>query len=63
MEFDARYVRPSEVDLLLGDAAKARKKLGWHPATSFESLVRIMVESDWHLARCEQHLAGHRLAA
>lgn len=43
---DPRFFRPAEVDHLLGDASKAREKLGWAPATSFEDLVRDMVESD-----------------
>lgn len=46
VEFDARYLRPSEVDLLIGDASKARQRLGWTPRTSFEDLVRIMVDAD-----------------
>ncbi|HKE11205.1 MAG TPA: GDP-mannose 4,6-dehydratase [Myxococcota bacterium] len=49
---DARFVRPAEVDLLLGDAAKARKVLGWVPRTSFRELVRTMVESDLERWRC-----------
>jgi GDPmannose 4,6-dehydratase len=43
---DERYFRPTEVDLLLGDAAKARKTFGWQPATSFDRLIEIMVEAD-----------------
>jgi len=46
VEFDARYLRPSEVDLLIGDASKAQQKLGWTPRTSFDDLVRIMVDAD-----------------
>jgi len=46
VEFDARYLRPSEVDLLIGDASKAKQKLGWTPRTSFDELVKIMVDSD-----------------
>ena len=41
---------PSEVDLLLGDASKARERLGWYPRTSFAELVRLMVDFDWALA-------------
>ncbi|MCX6631392.1 MAG: GDP-mannose 4,6-dehydratase, partial [Candidatus Solibacter sp.] len=43
---DERYLRPAEVDLLLGDATKARQKLGWLPRTSFEELVLIMLRAD-----------------
>jgi GDPmannose 4,6-dehydratase len=43
---DARFERPTEVDLLMGDATKAREKLGWTPKVNFEALVRLMYESD-----------------
>ena len=46
---DERYMRPAEVDLLVGDPAKARAVLGWQPETSFEDLVRMMVEADLRL--------------
>jgi len=46
VEFDARYTRPSEVDLLIGDPSKARNKLGWKSTTSFDQLVKIMVDAD-----------------
>ncbi|NTV28934.1 MAG: GDP-mannose 4,6-dehydratase [Candidatus Omnitrophica bacterium] len=46
VEIDKRYFRPTEVDLLLGDAAKARRKLGWKAKVGFEQLVRMMVDSD-----------------
>ena len=46
VEIDPRYFRPAEVDELLGDASKAREKLGWEPKVGFAELVRIMVESD-----------------
>jgi len=46
VEIDPRYFRPSEVDALLGDATKARDKLGWAPRVGFEELVRIMVDAD-----------------
>jgi GDPmannose 4,6-dehydratase len=46
VRFDSRYVRPTEVDHLLGDASKAQRKLGWQPKTTFRELVRKMVESD-----------------
>lgn len=46
VEFDARYLRPAEVDLLIGDATKAREALGWQPSVTFEELVHLMVEAD-----------------
>jgi GDPmannose 4,6-dehydratase len=51
--YDPRYLRPAEVDLLLGDATKARTQLGWQPKTSFEDLVATMVDYDLELARRE----------
>jgi len=53
VKHDARYERPSEVDLLIGDGSKAKKNLGWEPKVKFKDLVRIMVESDLKLARNE----------
>lgn len=60
---DPRYLRPTEVDLLLGDASKARATLNWKPSVSFEELVRMMVEHDIELAARERTLreAGHEL--
>ncbi|MBD2132861.1 MAG: GDP-mannose 4,6-dehydratase [Sphaerospermopsis kisseleviana] len=46
VEFDQRYLRPAEVDLLIGDPTKARQKLGWQPSVSFKELVSLMVEAD-----------------
>jgi GDPmannose 4,6-dehydratase len=46
ISISSQYFRPSEVDLLLGNAAKAKEKLGWEPKVSFEELVKMMVESD-----------------
>jgi GDPmannose 4,6-dehydratase len=48
---DERFMRPAEVDLLVGDPRKAAEKLGWRPETSFEELVRMMVEADLELLR------------
>jgi GDPmannose 4,6-dehydratase len=62
VEIDSRYLRPSEVDSLVGDASKARKRLGWKPKTSFDDLVAMMVEYDWHLAKDERVVANHRTA-
>ena len=48
VEIDPRYYRPTEVDLLLGDASKARDKMGWRPKVNFRDLVRMMVDADLH---------------
>lgn len=63
VEFDPRYLRPSEVDLLLGDSGKAMKTLGWSPQVEFHQLVDMMVEHDLELARREKTLkdAGHAM--
>jgi GDPmannose 4,6-dehydratase len=55
VEFDSRYTRPSEVDVLLGDATRAREVLGWKPQVDFKGLVKMMVESDLELARREKY--------
>lgn len=62
---DPRYFRPTEVEQLLGDASKAKKKLGWQPTTTVEELARMMVEHDLEMARREKTLrdAGHDLPA
>jgi GDPmannose 4,6-dehydratase len=54
---DPRYFRPAEVDLLHGDASKARTRLGWRPKVDFKALVRLMVEHDLKLAERERILA------
>ena len=46
VKVDQQFVRPAEVDLLVGDSSKARKKLGWQPKVTFRELVKIMVEAD-----------------
>ncbi len=48
---DPRYMRPAEVDLLVGDATKANKKLGWQPTVSFQKLVRMMIDADLKMLR------------
>jgi len=65
VETDPRYLRPTEVDALCGDASKARTKLGWTPKVSFEQLVAMMVDHDLELARQERTLAeaGHKVVA
>jgi GDPmannose 4,6-dehydratase len=53
---DPRFMRPAEVDILIGDASKAHDRLGWEPSVSFEDLVRMMVDSDVELLRQENGL-------
>jgi GDPmannose 4,6-dehydratase len=54
VEFDPKYMRPSEVDVLLGDPSKAKQKLGWEPEVDLKGLVRMMVEHDLEAARREK---------
>jgi GDPmannose 4,6-dehydratase len=56
---DPRYFRPTEVETLLGDAGKARRKLGWTPKTSFESLVSEMVREDLKSAERDELVKKH----
>jgi GDPmannose 4,6-dehydratase len=58
---DPAYFRPTEVDLLIGDASKARAQLGWTPKTSFAELVKEMVASDLALAKREAAIASDAL--
>lgn len=58
VEFDKRYLRPTEVDLLLADPTKAREKLGWTPKISFPELVKRMVDHDMKLAARERRAMG-----
>lgn len=53
---DPRYYRPTEVELLMGDSAKARKQLGWHPKYNLNMLIQEMVEADIELFRKEKLL-------
>ena len=53
VDYDNRYERPAEVDLLIGDPAKAKKQLGWEPKVKFKELVKIMVDADLKLASNE----------
>jgi GDPmannose 4,6-dehydratase len=57
VEIDPLYFRPTEVDYLLGDPTKARNTFGWKPKTSFQQLVRMMVDADVQLAETESHMA------
>lgn len=63
VEIDKKYFRPTEVDMLLGDSAKAKKELGWEPKVGFDELCKMMVDFDMELARQEKTLkdAGHDL--
>ena len=60
IEIDPRYFRPAEVDLLLGDASKAKEKLGWTATTSLEELAKLMVDNDLELARQEAVIANSK---
>ena len=64
VRIDQRYFRPAEVETLLGDATKARTKLGWTPKVSFEELVAEMVDSDLKIAERDAAMkrAGYRVA-
>lgn len=53
---DERFMRPAEVDLLVGDPTKAGTKLGWEPEVTFEQLIQMMVEADLKLLKAENHL-------
>jgi GDPmannose 4,6-dehydratase len=55
VKIDPRYFRPSEVDLLIGDYAKAKEKLGWEPTVRFQELVQMMVDADRERAVAEEH--------
>jgi GDPmannose 4,6-dehydratase len=46
VKFDERYLRPAEVELLIGDPSKAKQKMGWEPSVTFEELVKLMVDAD-----------------
>lgn len=65
IEFDPRYLRPTEVDYLHGDPTKVKETLGWEPQVSFEQLVGMMVDGDRRLAQRERILrdAGHEDAS
>ncbi|MCR4337907.1 MAG: GDP-mannose 4,6-dehydratase, partial [Candidatus Omnitrophica bacterium] len=55
VEIDKRYLRPTEVDLLLGDNSKAKKKLNWKPKVNFQQLVKMMVDADMELVAKQLH--------
>ena len=58
IEIDPKYFRPAEVDLLLGDAGKAKRIMGWEPKTDFDGLVNMMVDADLELAEREKRVEG-----
>ncbi|HTL66091.1 MAG TPA: GDP-mannose 4,6-dehydratase [Lacunisphaera sp.] len=58
VKHDDRYERPAEVDLLIGDPAKAKRQLGWEPKVRFKELVKIMTEADLELAKREAQIAN-----
>ena len=59
VSIDPRYYRPTEVDILQGDASKAKKVLGWEPKVSFQELARMMTDADMELAENEKILKDH----
>jgi GDPmannose 4,6-dehydratase len=59
VEIDPRYLRPTEVDCLLGDASKAKEVLGWEPKVTFKELARIMTDADMETARREKIIKEH----
>ena len=60
VETDSRYLRPTEVDLLLGDPAKAKQNLGWTPTVTFKALAKMMTDADLELAQREAYLAKRK---
>ena len=63
MEVDPRYFRPTEVEHLVADPAKARTRLGWNPQVTFRDLVKIMVDCDLQLAGLQPKGEGMRVLA
>jgi len=59
VEFDKRYLRPAEVDLLIGDPSKAKKQLNWEPKTKFKELVAIMVDAD--VEELQKEMSGEKI--
>jgi GDPmannose 4,6-dehydratase len=59
VEIDPRYLRPSEVDCLLGDASKAKKVLGWEPKVTFKELAKMMTDADMEIANREKIIKEH----
>jgi len=63
VEIDPRYFRPSEVDLLKGDASKARKVLNWNPRVTFKELAKMMTDTDMKIAEQEKIISDHQEAS
>ena len=63
VKVDPRYFRPTEVETLLGDATKAKTKLGWVPTTTFDELVAEMVREDWKSAQRDELVKHHGFSA
>ncbi|MGL5059501.1 MAG: GDP-mannose 4,6-dehydratase [Microcoleus sp.] len=59
VEFDKRYLRPAEVELLIGDSTKARKQLNWEPSVTFEQLVHLMVDGDIKALELQERGSGN----
>jgi GDPmannose 4,6-dehydratase len=59
VEIDRRYLRPTEVDCLLGDASKAKKVLGWEPKVTFKELAKMMTDADMEIAKHEKIIKEH----
>jgi GDPmannose 4,6-dehydratase len=59
VEFDERYLRPAEVELLIGDSTKARKQLNWEPSVTFEQLVHLMVDADIKALEMQERGSGN----
>jgi GDPmannose 4,6-dehydratase len=57
VKYDQRYERPAEVELLIGNPAKAKKQLGWEPKVRFKELVELMIDHDLELAKREAQIA------
>ena len=53
VKIDQRFVRPADVDLLIGDATKAKEKLGWEPKVSFTEMIKMMIENDLKMVQEE----------
>jgi len=60
VEIDPRYLRPTEVDCLLGDASKAKKVLNWEPKVTFKELAQMMTDADMEIARREKIIKEHK---